>query len=145
MTVFGLPLVHIASARDPEGKKMRVACGVIAIGDVAIGGVAIGVFSFGGIAIGGTGVGLISFGGIVLGLLTAIGGLGAGGFVVAGLAIGLVTLHPLQTNILGLTDTWSVATLLLGSLIAGLGFVIGVVAAIYAWVAATRERPSRGG
>ncbi len=145
MTVFGLPLVHIASSRDPEGKKMRTACGVIAIGDVAIGVVAIGGFSFGGITFGGIGVGLVSFGGAVLGLLTAFGGFGIGGFVVAGFAIGPFAFHPLDVNLLGFTETTSLRTMVLGGSVAAMGLIVGVVAGISAWVAAIRARPMRRG
>jgi predicted Ser/Thr protein kinase len=87
-TVFGLPLIHICSGRDPEGKKMSTASGIIAIGDIAIGAVAIGGFPFGGIAVGGMGLGLIGIGGIIPGLLAGLGGIAAGGLAVGGMAFG---------------------------------------------------------
>jgi Protein kinase domain len=87
-TLFGLPLIHICSGRDPEGKKMSTASGIIAIGDIAIGAVAIGGFAFGGITVGGMGMGLIGIGGIMPGLLIGLGGLAAGGIAVGGMAFG---------------------------------------------------------
>ncbi len=92
-TLFGLPLVHVASGLDPATGRQRVAKGIIAIGGmakgvIAFGGMAIGGIAFGGgavgvIAIGGGAVGLISFGGLAIGLLAAMGG-GAIGFIAAG-------------------------------------------------------------
>lgn len=40
-TLFGLPLVHSVGGKDPFTGKRRVACGVVAIGQFAIGGVAL--------------------------------------------------------------------------------------------------------
>ncbi len=139
VTVFGLPLVHIASGRDPEGKRMRVASGIIAIGDVAIGAVAIGVFPFGGITIGPFGVGLVSFGGAVAGLLTAIGGVAVGGFAVGGLAAGLVALGVSPFGFFAP----AFAVILPALLVAIVGLAIGAVAAAIAWVMAARARPAR--
>jgi hypothetical protein len=143
MTVFGLPLVHIASGRDPEGKKLRVACGIIAIGDVAIGGVAIGLFSVGGIAIGGMGVGLVSFGGVVLGLLTAVGGIALGGFSFGGLAAGLVAHGASAFSSLTLSGRALILSTLLGGFTAAVGLAIGAVATAYAWVKASTATTSR--
>jgi len=78
-TLFGLPLVHIATGADPVTGRRRVARGIIAFGDIAK-----GVIAFGGIAMGG-----LTFGGISVGIVP-IGGLGFGLFPYAGLAIGLV-------------------------------------------------------
>ncbi len=152
-TVFGWPLVHIRSARDPEGKKLRVACGIIAIGDVAIGGVAIGAFSFGGIAIGPFCVGLVSFGGVILGLLTALGGVAFGGFAVGGVAIGGIAVGSLAIGLTAkgvfpvgfftLTAAGLARMHLLGWLIQSVGFTIGAVAAAYAWALAAKARPPR--
>jgi tRNA A-37 threonylcarbamoyl transferase component Bud32 len=143
-TVFGLPLVHIAFSRDPEGKKMRLASGVIAIGDAAIGGVAVGGFSFGGIAFGGISVGLMSFGGIVLGLFTALGGIGFGGFAAGGVAFGLVAaqgaLHLAPKELL---ETELASVTLAGWLMMTASFTVGAVAAAYAWVVAARDRHSQ--
>jgi len=92
-TLFGLPLVHVATDIDPATGRPRVAKGIIAIGNlakgvIAFGGMAMGGIAFGGgaigvIAIGGGALGLISFGGLAIGLLAALGG-GAIGFIAAG-------------------------------------------------------------
>jgi predicted Ser/Thr protein kinase len=92
-TLWGLPLLHVATGMDPGTGKPRVATGVIAIGNVARGGVAIGGMAMGGIALGGVALGGIAFGGLGLGVI-AIGGLalallGAlGGGAVAPIAVG---------------------------------------------------------
>ena len=78
-TLFGLPLVHIATGSDPVTGRRRVARGIIAFGDLAK-----GVIAFGRIAMGG-----LTFGGISLGIVP-IGGLAFGLFPYAGLALGLV-------------------------------------------------------
>lgn len=75
LKVFGIPLVHINM-----GYGLRVAKGIIAIGNVSI-----GVISIGGVALGG-----LSFGGVALGLLAALGGVAIGGFAFGGLAIGIL-------------------------------------------------------
>ncbi len=72
-TVWGIPLVHIASSGDTSGKRMAVARGVIAIGDTVVGLIAVGGFAFGGFTIGGMSLGLISVSGFSVGLLLAIG------------------------------------------------------------------------
>jgi tRNA A-37 threonylcarbamoyl transferase component Bud32 len=78
-TLFGLPLVHIATGTDPVTGRRRVAKGIVAFGDIAK-----GVIAFGGIAMGG-----LTFGGITMGVVP-IGGLGFGLFPFAGMAVGLV-------------------------------------------------------
>jgi len=50
-SLFGLPLVHIASGVDPSTGRPRVAKGIIAIGNIAVGGLAIGGASFGVVSI----------------------------------------------------------------------------------------------
>src|ERR1041385_1366965 len=93
MTLFGLPLVHVATGMDVGTGKRRIARGIIAIGNVAIGGVAIGGAAIGVVALGGGSVGLLAFGGGALGIL-AFGGLAIGlaaalgGGAIAPLAIG---------------------------------------------------------
>ncbi len=97
-TLFGLPLLHVASGCDPVTRKPRTARGIIAIGGratgvVAIGGMATGVFSFGGLAMGvfafgGTAVGLVSFGGLALALLFAMGGGAVAPIAIGGGAMG---------------------------------------------------------
>ena len=74
--IAGWPLVHIAQGIDPATGRLRVARGIIAIGNVAL-----GVFAVGGLA-----VGVVSLGGISLGLL-ALGGVALGGVAAGGLAV----------------------------------------------------------
>lgn len=80
-TLFGLPLVHVNLTRG-RGGRIRVAKGILAIGDVAMGIVAVGGLAFG----------LIGFGGLAFGLLLALGGVAAGGFSLGGLSIGYYAL-----------------------------------------------------
>ena len=90
-TLFGLPLVHLASGQVVDGRYKRgIARGWIAIGDISLGV----LFSFGGVAcggisIGGVSLGLITFSGLGLGLI-CLGGLVLGGYAVGGLAIGVI-------------------------------------------------------
>ena len=74
-TVFGLPLVHINM-----GFGLRVAKGIIAIGNISI-----GVLSIGGLALG-----LVSFGGLALGMLLVLAGVGVGAVALGGLAVGIL-------------------------------------------------------
>jgi len=94
LTIFGLPLVHIAVGPYEDERRGR-ARGIIAIGDVATGFLAIGTaLATGIIAIGGgAAVGIVALGGgAAIGLLTvaslAIGGLAFGGAAIGGIAIG---------------------------------------------------------
>ncbi len=103
-TLFGLPLLHVVSGRDPETGKAREARGFIAIGDkargvFAFGGIARGWFAFGGlafgvVAFGGVGIGLISISGLAIGLLFACGGVALGLLALGGLALGYHTCGP---------------------------------------------------
>ena len=92
-TLFGWPLVHVATGLDPVTRRKRIARGIIAIGDIAQGVVAFGGLAMGGLAFGGLSLGLIAFGGCALGLV-ALGGLGValaiavGGLAIAPLALG---------------------------------------------------------
>ncbi|NKB86865.1 MAG: protein kinase [Acidobacteria bacterium] len=140
-TALGIPLVHIASSRDPEGKRMRVASGVIAIGDIAIGVVAIGAFGFGGIVISPLAIGLMSFGGAVFGALTALGGVAFGGFAVGGFAAGLFGARGAAAFSAWDRTSEAVAQVTVyGWLAMTIGFTIATVAAGYAWISATRAR-----
>jgi hypothetical protein len=89
-TVFGWPLVHIATGIDPMTGRKRIAKGIIAIGDMAIGGLAFGGGAIGVFAVGGAAIGLFSFGGLAIGLLVALGGGAIGGLAVGGGAIGFI-------------------------------------------------------
>lgn len=88
--IFGWPLLHIAFGIDAKTGKRKVAKGVIAIGDTAVGGLAIGGSAIGVLACGGAALGLISLGGVSIGLLLAIGGCALGNLAFGGLAIGTV-------------------------------------------------------
>ena len=90
-TLFGLPLVHLASGQVVDGRYQRgIARGWIAVGDISLGILfSLGGVACGGISIGGVSLGLISFGGVGLGLI-CLGGLAIGGFAVGGFAIGLI-------------------------------------------------------
>jgi len=88
-TLFGLPLLHIASGIDPETGKARVAKGIIAIGDRAQGVLAIGGMARGFLAIGGMATGVLAIGGFAVGVI-AFGGGAIGLFSVGGLAIALI-------------------------------------------------------
>ncbi len=92
-TLFGLPLLHVATGVDPATGKRRIARGIVAIGDYAQGVFAFGGFAMGAVSFGGFSLGLLSYGGLALGLLT-IGGMGIGalasfsGLAVAPIALG---------------------------------------------------------
>ncbi|MDF2891850.1 MAG: transcriptional regulator, family protein [Clostridia bacterium] len=85
--MLGLPLIHIKFTRG-YGRRIAVAKGIIAIGDISIGALSIGGIALGGICIGGGAFGLISLGGLALGLL-ALGGVAIGGMALGGCALGL--------------------------------------------------------
>jgi hypothetical protein len=79
ITIFGLPLVHIASGVDEQTGRPRIARGIIALGNIAV-----GVLAFGGIALGG-----LTFGGMSVGLV-CIGGMAVGGIALGGMAVGVL-------------------------------------------------------
>ena len=88
--LFGWPLIHIAQGIDPATGRLRVAKGIIAIGNLAIGVLAIGGLAAGVFTIGGIGVGLATFGGLAFGG-AAFGGLAVGLFLaVGGMAVSLM-------------------------------------------------------
>jgi len=104
-SLFGLPLVHIASGVNSSTGKPRIAKGIIAIGNIAVGGLAIGGVSFGVISFGGLSLGLIALGGLAIGLLLALGGMAIGLVAIGGGAMGYYALgggawgvHPLSAN-----------------------------------------------
>ena len=89
MTLWGLPLVSIATGPDLEAGELRGhAKGIIAIGDIATGFLAIGGCAIGGIALGGFALGGVSFGGCALALFGAMGGLAVGAVAIGGMAVG---------------------------------------------------------
>ena len=91
-SLFGLPLVHIASGINPSTGRTRIAKGIIAIGNVAVGGLAIGGVSFGVVSFGGLSLGLIALGGAAVGLLLALGGMAIGLVAIGGGAMGYYAL-----------------------------------------------------
>ena len=99
-TLFGLPLVHVAAGRDARG-KLRVAKGIIAIGQFAVGGIVIAQFGVGAvfglgqfvaapISVGQIAFGLAAIGQFAIGLLFGMGMIATGWK-----AIGLFTLQKL--------------------------------------------------
>jgi serine/threonine protein kinase len=104
-TLWGWPLVHVASGWDLKTGRKRVAKGIIAIGDVAVGGLAVGGLAIGGIALGGGAVGLIALGGGALGLVLALGGMAVGSIALGGMAVGLVALGGMAVGYYALGGT----------------------------------------
>jgi hypothetical protein len=94
--LWGVPLVHVATGINPQTGRMRVARGIVAVGNLAIGVVALGnAWAVGVLAFGGGGaLGLIALaGGVTVGMLAIAGGLSAGGMALAGgIAVGGVAL-----------------------------------------------------
>lgn len=88
-TLWGWPLVHIAFGRDAKG-KLRVAKGIVAIGQFAIGGITIAQFGVGALfGLGQFVVAPIAIGQIGLGLLLGIGQFATGYVAVGQLALGV--------------------------------------------------------
>lgn len=99
-TLFGLPLVHVAVGRDARG-KLRVAKGIIAIGQFAVGGIVVAQFGVGAvfglgqfvaapISVAQFAFGLAAIGQFAIGLLFGLGMIATGWK-----AIGLITLQKL--------------------------------------------------
>jgi hypothetical protein len=136
-TLWGWPLVHIASGRDADGRGVRMARGIVAIGDVAVGVVALGGVSLGLVAAGGLGVGVVSLGGLAVGLLVALGGLAVGAVAAGGASMGAVAATgPLSESLLTLPEgaterllvfAWVAATLAIGAaaVLVALAFIDG--------------------
>ncbi len=97
-TVFGWPLVHIATGVDPASGRKRTAkgivamgCaprGVIAFGDVAVGVIACGIFGYGVISVSVVAVGVVALGSLAAGLLAAMGGVALAPVALGGAAFG---------------------------------------------------------
>ncbi|MES2469400.1 MAG: serine/threonine-protein kinase [Verrucomicrobiota bacterium] len=96
--LFGWPLLHISTGRDPATGTIKTARGIFAIGQrahgwIAFGGrargfIACGALATGAVAIGGVAVGIVSLGGLALGLLVGVGGLAGGLNAIGGAALG---------------------------------------------------------
>ena len=92
-TLFGWPLVHVATGVDSVTGRKRSAKGIIALGnsprgiiafgDVAVGVVACGIFGYGIISMSVVAVGVVALGSLSVGL-----GLAMGGVAVAPVALG---------------------------------------------------------
>jgi hypothetical protein len=88
LEILGLPLVHVAYGMDPDSGRMRVAKGIIAIGNIALGLIAIGGIGLGGICISGLALGIFCLGGMAISILASLGGLAISGYLaLGGLAI----------------------------------------------------------
>ncbi len=97
-TLFGLPLLHIATGVDPATGRKRSARGIIAVGtaprgfiafgDYAVGVIACGIFGYGLISISVVGVGVIACGSVAIGLCLALGGVALAPIALGGAAFG---------------------------------------------------------
>jgi hypothetical protein len=89
-TIGGWPLIHVCRGIDPVTMRLRVARGVVAIGNVAVGVVAIGGLACGLLTVGGASIGLLlAVGGAALGLGVSVGGFAVGSIAIGGAAVGL--------------------------------------------------------
>jgi predicted Ser/Thr protein kinase len=112
VTLFGLPLVHMAFGIDPSTGRKRVAKGIIAIGDIAVGVFSFGGLAAGGLSFGGLSVGVLAIGGMVVGLLGAFGGMAIGGTAWGGLGVGVIALGGLAIGYYALGGSaWGVHTM----------------------------------
>jgi hypothetical protein len=90
-TIAGWPLVHVCSGIDPVTMRLRVARGIVAIGNVAVGVLAIGGVAIGLLTVGGGSIGiLMAIGGAALGLGVSIGGFALGSVAIGGAAVGFI-------------------------------------------------------
>jgi predicted Ser/Thr protein kinase len=97
-TVFGWPLVHIATGVDPATGRKRSAkgiiamgnfpMGVIAFGDVAVGVIACGIFGYGVVSLSVVAVGVVALGSLAVGLFLAMGGLAVAPVAIGGAVCG---------------------------------------------------------
>ncbi len=117
-SLFGLPLIHVATGRAVDGTYRRglavgwvavgeiaigvlVSCGSVAVGAIAVGGASLGLLPLGGLAIGvvsvgGLAVGLVAIGGAAIAWYAAIGGLAlAHDYAIGGAAFAQHVLSPL--------------------------------------------------
>ena len=84
-TIAGWPLVHVCSGVDPVTMRLRVARGIVAVGNVAVGVLAIGGVAIGLLTVGGGSIGiLMAIGGAALGLGVSVGGFALGSVAIGG-------------------------------------------------------------
>jgi hypothetical protein len=97
-TLFGWPLLHIATGVDPATGRKRSAKGIIAVGtaprgfiafgDFAVGVMACGIFGFGLISISVVGIGVVACASVAIGLWLAMGGVAMAPIALGGAAFG---------------------------------------------------------
>ncbi len=97
-TLFGWPLLHVATGVDSATGRKRSAKGIIAVGtaprgviafgDVAVGVIACGIFGYGLISISVVAVGLVACGSVAVGLWIAMGGVAVAPVALGGAAFG---------------------------------------------------------
>jgi hypothetical protein len=98
ITLFGWPLLHVATGVDPATGRKRSARGLIALGssprglfafgDVAVGVIACGIISCGLISISVIAMGIVALGTAAVGLLFAMGGVAIAPVAMGGIAFG---------------------------------------------------------
>jgi hypothetical protein len=76
-SIFGFPLICIAFGRDPNG-RLRIAGGLLAVGQFAYGGIVIAQFGAGILTLSQFGVGLLAVGQLALGILLGLGQVSTG-------------------------------------------------------------------
>lgn len=97
-TLFGWPLLHVATGIDPTTGRKRSAKGIIAVGtaprgviafgDVAVGVIACGIFGYGLISVSVVAVGVIACGSVAVGLFVGMGGVAFAPIALGGAAFG---------------------------------------------------------
>ncbi|MEK5477157.1 helix-turn-helix transcriptional regulator [Paenibacillus sp. FSL R5-0407] len=95
--LFEIPLVHIHL-----GRGIKVAKGIIAVGNISIGALSIGILALGGLSIGVLAGGLISLAALAIGLLLGVGGVATGLLAIGGLALGILTIGGLSIGMFSL-------------------------------------------
>jgi hypothetical protein len=86
--IFGMPLICIAYGRDGGG-KIRVAKGILAIGQYALGGIVVAQFGAGLLAIGQFVAGVFVIGQLALGLVLAAGQISCGLMAIGQVVVGV--------------------------------------------------------
>jgi hypothetical protein len=87
-SIFGFPLICIAFGRDPNG-RLRIARGLLAIGQFAYGGIVIAQFGEGIVTLSQFAVGLLAFGQLALGILLGLGQVSTGVMAIGQVVCGL--------------------------------------------------------
>jgi hypothetical protein len=97
--ILGWPLIHVAIGRDPKTLRLRVARGIIAVGQFGVGLITIAQFGFGLLfGLGQCAGGFVAVGQLALGLhfalgqfaigMTAVGQFAFGQYVLAQIGVG---------------------------------------------------------